>query len=353
MGITSHPSGSGTGQATETTLAAVKADVDKIPASPATDATLTGGTQKAINRGGAKGATAASDITSTAEGADHQAMDVQLYSGGAAVSPALDATLTGGNAKAIARGGAKGATTAADLTSTAQGADHQSLDVQIYSGGAAVNPATIRALTSADVVTAAQGSPAAQANAWIIKPRQLVTFSAVFRLAARPFALSWASGGAARKQWATIFHAAGATKTVRIRRVTVSIESSSAAAIVMLDLVRLTSATTPATGNPAITPVAHAPADSVEATCLALPTTAGTESVVISSVEWNLGITGAASIANPPPPLTDVVLYDDQTHMEVKPLEMRAGNAEGFAVSADASASSTIKGYVRMICTEE
>lgn len=68
---------------------------------------------------------------------------------------ALDATLTGGTAKAINRGGAKGATTAADVTSTAQGADHQSLDVQLYHGGATVNPTSIRALTSADVVTVA------------------------------------------------------------------------------------------------------------------------------------------------------------------------------------------------------
>jgi hypothetical protein len=44
---------------------------------------------------------------------------------------ALDATLTGGTQKAIARGGAKGATTAADVTSTAQSADRQALDVQI------------------------------------------------------------------------------------------------------------------------------------------------------------------------------------------------------------------------------
>lgn len=44
---------------------------------------------------------------------------------------ALDANQTNGTAKAIARGGAKGATTAADVTSTANGADHQGLDVQV------------------------------------------------------------------------------------------------------------------------------------------------------------------------------------------------------------------------------
>lgn len=135
----------------------------------ALDATLTGGTVKAIARGGAKGATTAADITSTAEGTDHQAIDVQLYHGGTAKDPtqiralasgtdtvtivpsgtqtvsgtvtanigttnglALDATLTGGTAKSILRGGAKGSTTAADITSTASGANHQPVDVAIY-----------------------------------------------------------------------------------------------------------------------------------------------------------------------------------------------------------------------------
>ncbi len=45
---------------------------------------------------------------------------------------ALDATLTGGTQKSIMRGGAKGSTTAADVTSTASGANHQLIDVAIY-----------------------------------------------------------------------------------------------------------------------------------------------------------------------------------------------------------------------------
>jgi len=67
---------------------------------------------------------------------------------------ALDATLTGGTAKTIIRGGSKGATTPADITSTAEGADHQGVDVQLYHGGAAIDPRSIRALTNADVVSA-------------------------------------------------------------------------------------------------------------------------------------------------------------------------------------------------------
>lgn len=45
----------------------------------ALDSTLTGGTQKAITRGGSKGTTAAADITSTASGANHQPVDVAIY----------------------------------------------------------------------------------------------------------------------------------------------------------------------------------------------------------------------------------------------------------------------------------
>jgi len=53
---------------------------------------------------------------------------------------ALAATQTDGTQKAIVRGGAKGTTTAADVTSTAQSADRQGLDVQIRtSTGVAVD----------------------------------------------------------------------------------------------------------------------------------------------------------------------------------------------------------------------
>jgi hypothetical protein len=235
-----------------------------LPTGAAQDSTLTGGTAKAITRGGAKGATSAADVTSTANGADHQGLDVQVQNsalattqsgtwtvqpgntanttpwlvagnvtpGDAASNPtntapfsgflmgyngttwdrvrtantgrlqvdvvtgggsnasvgttgsgvpasatyagmsvggtltgipgtanglkvdgsavtqpvsgtvtanigtsgslALDATLTGGSAKTIIRGGTKGATSPADVTSTSSGADHRTLDVSLY-----------------------------------------------------------------------------------------------------------------------------------------------------------------------------------------------------------------------------
>ena len=115
----------------------------------ALDATLTGGTQKAITRGGAKGGTSAADVTSTAIDVDHQALDIADGGGSLTVDGtvtsnigttnglALDATLTGGTHAAIVRGGAKGATAAATITSTANGADHQGLDVIELLGAAA------------------------------------------------------------------------------------------------------------------------------------------------------------------------------------------------------------------------
>jgi hypothetical protein len=85
---------------------------------------------------------------------------------------AKDATLTGGTAKGIVRGGAKGTTTAADVTSTASGANHNVLDAALYDGsGNLIDPRT-RSWTLAsgtDAVLAAQGTPASLGNAWPVK----------------------------------------------------------------------------------------------------------------------------------------------------------------------------------------
>lgn len=51
---------------------------------------------------------------------------------------ALSATQTDGTQKSIARGGAKGSTTAADITSTSQSADRNAMDVQIRTSAGAV-----------------------------------------------------------------------------------------------------------------------------------------------------------------------------------------------------------------------
>lgn len=145
----------------------------------ALDATLTGGTQKAIARTAAKGTAVAADLTSNPVDANTQALHVNLAGTNAvnatltaettkvigtvniaaaqAVTAnagtnlntsalALDATLTGGAQKAIVRGGAKGTAVAADITSNPVDANTQALHVNL-AGTNAVN-ATLGAETT-------------------------------------------------------------------------------------------------------------------------------------------------------------------------------------------------------------
>lgn len=184
---------------------------------------------------------------------------------------------------------------------------------------------------------------------------KVATYRANFRAAASPHRLANAFAAAGRKQFATIHHAATATKTVRLRRVMANIENVSAASYVTIDLVRITSA--PATGNPAITPSRAGSGDAtVEATCLALPTTAATEEAQpYASLSYNLGITGAASTTMPPLPLAwqdllgPSIYHDDQA----KAPEVRAGVLEGWAVTFDTNAIGTVIGSVAIEFTEE
>lgn len=185
-----------------------------------------------------------------------------------------------------------------------------------------------------------------------VRPVHVPTFETIYRLAARPYGLSGAFAAAGRKQYATLHHAATAARWKRIRSVEVAIESASAAAIVTADLARITTA--PTTGNPAVTPKQPDQRDkATECIALALPGVAATEGDILASLEWNLGITGAASTAAPPPPLTYQTLYSYTEEGELKPATARAGTLEGFAVIADASAATTLKGFVIVTFTEE
>src|SRR5262249_3263406 len=111
------------------------------------------------------------------------------------------------------------------------------------------------------------------------------------------------------------------------------------------------------TGNPAITPTQLNRGDAAaEATALALPTTAGTEGALINSIEYNLGVTGGASTVSPPPAVEWTDLYDSDGIAgddAAKAPVLRAGQLEGIAVVLDCNAASTIKGFVRIVFTEE
>jgi len=394
--MTTSSTGVGTDVNVKNTSIPITAASLPLPTGAAQDATLTGGTAKAIVRGGAKGTTAAADVTSNPVDANTQALHVD---GSKVTQPvSLAAAVDVSDRVGRLLGIIASITAAVDVSDRAarlvgriygsqgnqllQTAVNFNSQVEIAVGAALIDPRAIRALTNADVVkaqlqdnagtaitlgqkVAASSVPAviasdqwndAQARATFGRPRKLITYRALYRLAARPYALSNAFGAAGRKQYATIHHPNTSTKTVKLRHVWLALESSSAAAILVADLVRVTAA--PATGNPAITPTPLNPGDAAaDSVALALPTTAGTEAAIHSFTEWNLGITAGGSVVNPPPPLSWIDLIglapgfdpDDEGTLPT----IRSGVLEGYAVTLDASVLDTVKGFVLIEFTEE
>ena len=185
------------------------------------------------------------------------------------------------------------------------------------------------------------------------------TFILDFRLASRPYALSNIFAGAGRKQFAVVSGQTNSNSQWDLRHCWVALESSSAAAIVMADLVQTVN--DPATGNPPIItqPVDRNDPSATGLNAMCLPTTAATEFSTLSHTEWNLGITGAASTTNPPPPLTWVDLVSltaslwDPYGKRIRMTRANTTQSEGIAVMIDVNAATTIKAYVIMIITQQ
>lgn len=180
-------------------------------------------------------------------------------------------------------------------------------------------------------------------------------YVATYKLAtdAAASALSKAHTANSEFQYATIHHLATAVKTVKVRRIELYI-AATAASVVEVVLRRLTATTAPATGNPAITPLATNTATAAaEATCLALPTTAGsfTAGAALFSQEINLGANTANTTTWPPDP---VVLWPAEGDGvdDVSDLVIRAGVQEGYAVAMRTVAAVTMKATARIIFTE-
>lgn len=169
-----------------------------LPTGAATDATLTGGTQKAIARGGAKGATAAADVTTTANGADHQALDVFLNNASVAVTGTfwqatqpISGTVTanaGTNLNTSALALESGGNLATIVTNTNKIPSSPATDrttaaspfsIRLSDGAAFYDARSIRALTSADVVTVQALSTALPAGTNNIGDVDVLTLPAI------------------------------------------------------------------------------------------------------------------------------------------------------------------------------
>lgn len=202
-----------------------------------------------------------------------------------------------------------------------------------------------------------------RSGAQIIRKRPVVMYSAVYRkanaTAGNRALLTGALTANTNKQIATIYHAAAATKRVQIKAVIVTVVVITAVAgVIEFEIVPLSATTAPATGNPAIVPGKHEQADAAaEATCLALPTTAGSVVAADSPVgdPWMVseGITGAGATTSPPPAATKAVLWDSRSDGDGKDLIMRAGVAEGYAVIARSDAASSVGFAASIVFTEE
>jgi hypothetical protein len=119
-----------------------------LPTGAAQDSTLTGGTTKAINRGGAKGGTSAMDITGSSIDADHNALDVYIRGGAAA-----GGTSSSFSSAFPASGTAAGFTDGTNMVpgkvmTTAPGASDPGLVVRI-AGGSASDPTSVSATGAA------------------------------------------------------------------------------------------------------------------------------------------------------------------------------------------------------------
>jgi hypothetical protein len=194
-------------------------------------------------------------------------------------------------------------------------------------------------------------------------PRALDTQVAVYRvaLAAATSALAFTYTANTDKQLATIYHASGTgfQRIVRLQKVTVEIVTIGAVAgQLQFELRRLTSATTPATGNPAITPVNRDPGGvTAEAICLALPTTAGTDFAANSPIASRIVpviASEAAIVSTWPINPSTIVLYDAaDTAFESEQPTIRAGSAEGYAVVGRSTAAVPTTFIATIVFTEE
>ena len=135
-----------------------------LPTGAAQDSTLTGGTVKAINRGGAKGTTTAADVTSTASGANHQALDVAQYDAsgnqlGLSASPVrVDPTGTTTQPVSIAASVTVTQSTASNLKVDLSGTAANATAIKV-DGSAVTQPVSIAAnVSTTDAATSSTGS---------------------------------------------------------------------------------------------------------------------------------------------------------------------------------------------------
>lgn len=180
------------------------------------------------------------------------------------------------------------------------------------------------------------------------------TYSIIFKNDTRPYTLSHIFSTAGRYQFASSYHHTDSTKHKYIKEVSVMVESVSAACILNVDLVRITSQPVTSIGGQwALFDTNNDPTPEIQ--LYSLPNTQSTENnFPIARLEYNLGATNSASTINPPQPLVYSILYKESgigSEVSKNPI-MRAGYEEGWAITMDVDSATTVNAIVKMVWTE-
>jgi hypothetical protein len=142
-------------------------------------------------------------------------------------------------------------------------------------------------------------------------------------------------------------------RTTRVRRLQLAIHSNTAAAELFFR-VRFLDSTQP-TGGTANTPQPLNRGNvAADTECRSNPTaaTAVPTGNDIQSGYAALGITGAASVVNPPPFLVWDTLFDDNG-TDTEPLILRQGTSEGIAITVESDVATTFRYIARAYFTED
>lgn len=173
------------------------------------------------------------------------------------------------------------------------------------------------------------------------------TFSVVVRRTARDYNVPIVFAAAGRSQLVTLFATAVSGLQITLLSVEVALFSSTAAAEIWAELVRIT--TQPTGGTAVVAQNQHNDGSFID---IRRNGTGGAAEAAspLSSTAWSPGITGAASTVNPVPALQWQTLYSVSGENEALP---NAQGGEGFGIFVDANAATTVRMTARLKWIEE
>lgn len=236
------------------------------------------------------------------------------------------------------------------LTSSQQGSDPS-----YYAQGNQMGPSVFAEIVAAQGLYSKYRAVDLTLNPGMMRSNASYSYAIPFRRAATPRQWSVALLAAATRDVATLYLPAGSTRYMRLHRIEVQILSASAATDIEVVLVQTstipTGGTSAASQQLARSWTGAAGSTSTAQTLGRLtPTGGSTYGNIYSGFAMSVGITGAASVINPPPIAQMMSLYEDSFPDSVSPLELTADS--GLCVRIESTNAATITGYCRAIFTE-